>query len=59
MNAERAAAVPLDIAALRAEFPQLRRKVHGIPLIYFDNANTAQKPQCVIDCRSITRKRGR
>ena len=52
MNAERAAAVPLDIAALRAEFPQLRRKVHGIPLIYFDNANTAQKPQCVIDAVS-------
>ncbi len=52
MNAERAAAVPLDITALRAEFPQLQRKVHGKPLIYFDNANTAQKPQCVIDAVS-------
>jgi cysteine desulfurase / selenocysteine lyase len=52
MNAERALAAPLDIAALRAEFPQLRRLVHGKPLIYFDNANTAQKPQCVIDAVS-------
>jgi cysteine desulfurase/selenocysteine lyase len=52
MNAERASAAPLDIAALRAEFPQLRRLVHGRPLIYFDNANTAQKPQCVIDAVS-------
>lgn len=52
MNAERSQAAPLDIAALRSEFPQLRRKVHGKPLIYFDNANTAQKPQCVIDAVS-------
>jgi cysteine desulfurase/selenocysteine lyase len=52
MNAERATVAPLDIAALRAEFPQLQRRVHGKPLIYFDNANTAQKPQCVIDAVS-------
>lgn len=52
MNAERSRALPLDISALRAEFPQLRRQVHGKPLIYFDNANTAQKPQCVIDAVS-------
>jgi cysteine desulfurase/selenocysteine lyase len=38
-----------DVAALRAEFPLLSRQVHGKPLIYFDNANTAQKPQVVID----------
>ncbi len=35
--------------ALRARFPALRRQVHGKPLVYFDNANTAQKPQSVID----------
>ncbi len=52
MSAERNRALPLDISALRAEFPQLRRQVHGKPLIYFDNANTAQKPQCVIDAVS-------
>ncbi|PIV33082.1 MAG: cysteine desulfurase CsdA [Lysobacterales bacterium CG02_land_8_20_14_3_00_62_12] len=38
----------LDIAAIRAEFPQLTRLIHGKPLIYFDNANTAQRPQSVV-----------
>jgi cysteine desulfurase/selenocysteine lyase len=38
-----------DIEAIRAEFPILRRKVHGKPLIYFDNAATTQKPRSVID----------
>src|ERR1700722_4365136 len=39
-----------DIEAIREEFPILRRKVHGKPLIYFDNAATTQKPRSVIDC---------
>jgi cysteine desulfurase/selenocysteine lyase len=33
----------------RADFPLLARRVHGKPLIYFDNANTAQKPRQVIE----------
>ncbi|HEX4481283.1 MAG TPA: cysteine desulfurase [Rudaea sp.] len=33
----------------RADFPILARQVHGKPLIYFDNANTAQKPRAVIE----------
>ncbi len=33
----------------RPDFPILKRTVNGKPLIYFDNANTAQKPQVVID----------
>ncbi len=37
-----------DIDAIRAEFPQLARIIHGKPLVYFDNANTAQKPHAVI-----------
>jgi cysteine desulfurase/selenocysteine lyase len=41
-----------DIDAVRAEFPQLARRIHGKPLVYFDNANTAQKPQAVIDAVS-------
>lgn len=32
----------------RDDFPLLHRHVHGKPLIYFDNANTSQKPQTVI-----------
>jgi cysteine desulfurase/selenocysteine lyase len=34
---------------LRADFPILNQKVHGKPLIYFDNAATSQKPRAVID----------
>ncbi len=37
-----------DWAALRAGFPLLARQVHGKPLVYFDSANTAQKPREVI-----------
>ena len=39
----------LDIAALRAEFPILAREVNGRPLVYLDNAASAQKPRAVID----------
>jgi cysteine desulfurase/selenocysteine lyase len=39
----------IDWAALRADFPVLRRQVHGKPLVYLDSANTSQKPQPVID----------
>ncbi len=39
----------LDIAALRAEFPILGREIHGKPLVYLDNAASAQKPRAVID----------
>ncbi len=39
----------LDITAVRREFPILNRLVKGKPLIYLDNAATAQKPQTVID----------
>ncbi len=39
---------PLDVARIRADFPLLSREVNGKPLVYFDNANTSQKPQAVI-----------
>lgn len=38
-----------DFAKLRLDFPMLQKMMHGHPLIYFDSAATAQKPQCVID----------
>src|SRR6185312_460560 len=38
-----------DVAALRRDFPILSRRVHGKPLVYLDNAASAQKPQAVID----------
>ena len=37
------------IAAIRADFPILSRKVYDHPLVYFDNAATTQKPLCVLD----------
>lgn len=39
----------LDVAAIRDQFPILKREIDGKPLIYLDNAATTQKPQCVID----------
>jgi cysteine desulfurase/selenocysteine lyase len=33
---------------LRADFPVLDQKVHGYPLVYFDNAATTQKPLPVL-----------
>ncbi len=39
----------LNIAKIRADFPILKRKINGKPLVYFDNAATGQKPQVVID----------
>jgi len=39
----------LDWARVRADFPLLHREVHGKPLVYFDSANTGQKPAAVIE----------
>ena len=36
----------------RIDFPILDRQVHGMPLVYLDNAATSQKPRCVIDAIS-------
>jgi cysteine desulfurase/selenocysteine lyase len=40
---------PLDATRLRADFPILRRTIHGHPLVYLDSAATSQKPQAVLD----------
>ena len=40
---------PLDVEALRHDFPILARKIHGHPLVYLDNAATTQKPESVIE----------
>ncbi len=42
---------PVD--RIREDFPILKRKVHGRPLVYLDSAATSQKPQSVID--AVTR----
>lgn len=39
----------LDVYKVREDFPILKRKVNGKPLVYLDNAATSQTPQQVID----------
>ncbi len=41
-----------DPEVIRREFPILKMSVSGKPLVYLDNAATAQKPQSVIDAVS-------
>ncbi|MCR9128121.1 MAG: cysteine desulfurase [Alphaproteobacteria bacterium] len=38
-----------DVEALRVQFPILSREVNGKPLVYLDNAASAQKPEAVIE----------
>src|SRR6476660_5110670 len=49
MTPPAATSAPFDVARVRADFPILRRKVRGKPLVYLDNAATTQKPQAVLD----------
>ena len=39
----------LDVEKIRQEFPILKERINGKPLVYLDNAATAQKPQVVLD----------
>ncbi|MCI0779465.1 MAG: SufS family cysteine desulfurase, partial [Chloroflexi bacterium] len=41
-----------DVAKIRKDFPILDREVHGVPLVYLDNAATSQKPRAVIQALS-------
>lgn len=59
-----AASLPWDVEAVRADFPALAQLVNGHPLVYLDNAATAQKPRAVLaalenyyqrDCGNIHR----
>jgi cysteine desulfurase/selenocysteine lyase len=42
-------AAGFDVGRVRQDFPILKERVYGKPLIYLDNAATSQKPQAVID----------
>ncbi len=39
----------INALKIREDFPILKRRVNGKPLIYFDNAATSQKPSAVIE----------
>lgn len=43
---------PFDVQAVRSDFPILERTVNGHPLVYLDNAATAQKPRSVLEAVS-------
>src|ERR671913_2622874 len=49
---------PYDLEAIRAEFPILSQQVYGKPLVYLDNAASAQKPRAVIDAMVRTMEAG-
>ena len=38
-----------DVARIRQDFPALSLQVYGKPLVYLDNAASAQKPNAVLD----------
>jgi cysteine desulfurase / selenocysteine lyase len=39
----------MDVERIREDFPALKQSIHGRPLVYLDNAATAQKPLAVIE----------
>ena len=47
-----------DPYAVRPQFPILSRQVNGKPLVYLDNAASAQKPRAVIDALVATMEGG-
>jgi len=40
---------PLDVTALRREFPILQQRSHGRRLVYLDSASSSQRPRAVLD----------
>jgi cysteine desulfurase/selenocysteine lyase len=38
-----------DVEKIREDFPVLKQRIHGKPLVYLDNAATSQKPLAVIE----------
>jgi cysteine desulfurase/selenocysteine lyase len=47
--ARESSAPAFDVKRIREDFPILKQKVHGRPLVYLDNAATSQKPAKVIE----------
>ncbi len=48
----------IDVEKIRQDFPILTREVYGKPLVYLDNAASAQKPKAVLDAmmKSMTQE---
>ena len=52
LSAAATPSAPLDVEAVRRDFPVLAREVNGRPLCYLDNAASSQRPRAVIDAVS-------
>jgi cysteine desulfurase/selenocysteine lyase len=50
----RAASEAYDVERIRVDFPILYREVYGKPLVYLDNAASAQKPRSMIELMDHT-----
>src|ERR1700751_1947618 len=46
-----------DVALVRQDFPALAMQIYGKPLVYLDNAASAQKPNAVLDRMTEAYKR--
>jgi cysteine desulfurase / selenocysteine lyase len=57
-TAVRETAAAYDVSAIRGDFPILATKVYGKPLVYLDNAASAQKPRAVIDAERDVYEKG-
>ena len=42
----------VELARIRGDFPILAQRIHGVPLVYLDNAASTQKPHAVIDAEA-------
>jgi cysteine desulfurase/selenocysteine lyase len=40
---------PLDVTAIKRDFPLLSRQIHGKPIVFLDSAASSQKPGVVLD----------
>jgi cysteine desulfurase / selenocysteine lyase len=49
---------PYDVEAIRRDFPILSQQVYDKPLVYLDNAASAQKPRAVIETMVRTMETG-
>ena len=43
----------MDVYKIREDFPILKEKMNGMPLIYLDNAATSLKPNSVLDAQTL------
>ena len=50
--------MPLDVAAIRQEFPIFERKINGKRLVFLDSAASSQKPRAVIGAMMHTYMHG-